>query len=66
MANCNGLMRLMPSEKNQESPLDKYVRFKNDISLWYKEMEENGLTKQEQKTLEPYFLSSYGVLISQE
>ena len=29
-------------------------------------MDNNGLTKQEQKTLEPYFLSSYGVPPSQE
>ena len=36
-------------------PLDKYVRYKNDISLWYKEMDRNGLTKEEQRTIEPYF-----------
>ena len=46
--------------------MDKYVRFKNDISLWYKEMNDFGLTKEEQKTLEPYFKSSYGVPPSQE
>lgn len=66
MADANGLMRLMTQEKGQESPLDKYVRFKNDISLWYAEMDRQGLTKQEQKILEPYFLSSYGVPPSQE
>lgn len=59
-------MRLMPSEKGAEAPIDKYVRFKNNISLWYKEMDEHGLTKQEQKVLEPYFLPSYGVPPSQE
>ena len=59
-------MRLMTQEKGAESPLDKYVRFKNNISLWYKEMDSYGLTKVEQKTLEPYFLSSYGVPPSQE
>lgn len=53
-------------EEGGESPLDKYVRFKNDISLWYKEMDEAGLTKEEQKALEPHFLSSYGVPPSQE
>ena len=66
MADANGLMRLMTAEKGAESPLDKYVRFKNNISLWYKEMDNYGLTKEEQKTLEPYFLSSYGVPPSQE
>lgn len=66
MADANGLMRLMTSEKGAETPMEKYVRFKNDISLWYKEMDQQGLTKEEQKNLEPYFLSSYGVPPSQE
>lgn len=66
MADANGLMRLMTAEKGQESPMEKYIKFKNDISLWYKEMREYGLTQAEQKTLEPYFESSYGVPPSQE
>lgn len=66
LADANGLMRLMPSEKGAEMPLDKYVRFKDNIRLWYKEMDDAGLSKTEQKILEPYFLSSYGVPPSQE
>lgn len=66
MSDANGLMRLMASEKGQESPMEKYIRFKNNINLWYEEMEKYGLTKQEQKTIEPYFLPSYGVPPSQE
>ena len=66
MADANGLMRLMTAEKGQESPMEKYIRFKNDIGLWYKEMRDYGLTQAEQKVLEPYFLSSYGVPPSQE
>ena len=66
LADANGLMRLMTAEKGQESPMDKYIRFKNNINLWYKEMEEYGLTKEEQKILEPYFKSSHGVPPSQE
>lgn len=66
MADANGLMRLMTGEKGGEMPIDKYVRFKNNINLWYKEMDDFGLTKKEQKTLEPYFLTSYGVPPSQE
>lgn len=65
MCDANGLMRLM-GEDGEERPLDKYARFKKDLSLWYKEMNDFGLTKQEQKTLEPYFKSSYGVPPSQE
>ena len=56
----------MAQEKGQESPLDKYTRFKNNISLWYKEMEDYGLTKEEQKLLEPIVKSSYGICESQE
>jgi DNA polymerase-3 subunit alpha len=66
MADANGLMRLMTSEKGQETPMEKYIRFKNDINLWYQEMNEYGLTKEEQETLKPYFLKSHGVPPSQE
>ena len=59
-------MRLMASEPGAEMPLDKYVRYKNNIQLWYDEMDRYGLTKEEQKTIEPYFKSSYGVPPSQE
>ena len=66
MADANGLMRLMTAEKGEETPMEKYVRFKNDIRLWYREMTNAGLTQEEQKILEPYFLKSYGVPPSQE
>ena len=65
MTDANGLMRLM-GEEGAERPMDKYNRFKKDISLWYQEMTDFGLTKEEQHTLEPYFKSSYGVPPSQE
>lgn len=61
-----GLMRLMTAEKGQETPMEKYIRFKNNIDLWYKEMDDAGLTKEEQETLKPYFLTSHGVPPSQE
>ena len=66
LADANGLMRLMTSEKGEETPMDKYVRYKNNINLWYDEMKKYGLTYKEQKVLEPYFLKSYGVPPSQE
>ena len=66
MADANGLMRLMTAKKGQESPMDKYIRYKNNINLWYQEMDNYGLTKQEQEYLKPYFESSYGVPPSQE
>lgn len=66
LAAINAVMRLMPQEKGAESPLEKFARFKQDTSLWYKEMEEAGLTKEEQSLLEPVISNSYGVCQSQE
>jgi len=66
LAHLNSIIRLMAQEKGGEQPLNKYARFKNDISLWYKEMENYGLTEEEQKLLEPYLLGSYGICESQE
>lgn len=66
MADANGLMRLMTAEKGEETPMEKYIRFKNDISLWYREMTLAGLTLDEQEVLKPYFLKSHGVPPSQE
>ena len=66
MADANGLMRLMTAEKGEETPMEKYVRYKDNIDLWYHEMNDYGLTKEEQAIVEPYFKQSYGVPPSQE
>ena len=66
LTDANGLMRLMTAEKGAETPMEKYIRFKNNINLWYKEMDSCGLTSEEKGYLEPYFKSSYGVPPSQE
>ena len=66
LTDANGLMRLMTAEKGAETPMEKYIRFKNNINLWYKEMDSCGLTSEEKSYLEPYFKSSYGVPPSQE
>lgn len=66
LSDSNGLMRLMPLESG-ETPLDKYVRFKNDISQWYAEMRnEYGLSDKEITAVERHFKQSYGVPPSQE
>jgi DNA polymerase-3 subunit alpha len=66
MADANGLMRLMTAEKGEETPMDRYIRYKNNIKLWYQEMDKAGLSKKEQIAIEPYFKTSYGVPPSQE
>ena len=59
MTDANALMRLM-AERGHESPIDKYARFKNDISLWYREMDAYHLIEHQVNLLKPYYLKSYG------
>ena len=66
LAVLNSVIRLMAQEKGAEQPLNKFARFKNDLSLWYDEMDRYGLTKEEQKLLEPVVKLSYGISESQE
>ena len=66
LATLNSVIRLMPQEKGAEQPLNKYTRFKEDISLWYDEMKEHGLTEDEMKILEPIVKQSYGICEAQE
>ncbi len=65
MLNANALMRLM-GEKGEERPLDRYCRLKEDMRQWYWECEDAGLTDDQIKTLEPYYLPNCGVPSSQE
>ena len=66
MANCNSIMRLMASEKGGETPTERYKRMKRDMSQWYEEMNRWGLTKEEQKILEKYYLDTYATPGQQE
>ena len=61
----NALIRLM-AEEGQESPIEKYVRQKNNPSIWTDEMRTYGLTEQEQSVLKKYLGESYGLCYSQE
>ena len=66
LAVLNSIIRLMAQDKDEEQPLVKYARFKNDISLWYQEMLRYGLSRSEQELLEPIVKQSYGISESQE
>ena len=66
LATLNSVIRLMAQEKGQESPLEKYARFKDNIDLWYAEMDSYGLSKSEQELLEPVVKISYGICEAQE
>lgn len=65
LSNTNGIIRLMAKE-GEERPLDKFVRYKNNINLWYEEMKKSGLNEHEQHIMEKYLKKSYGLGISQE
>lgn len=62
---ANSIMRLM-SDEDQELPLDTYVKHKNDIREWYKEMRFAGLKDDEVEVLEKYIKVLSGVADSQE
>jgi DNA polymerase-3 subunit alpha len=64
-ASANSLMRLMPLEDGTVL-VDKYVNFKNNMKLWYSEVKNAKLTKQEVELLEPHYLPVYGVPNTQE
>jgi DNA polymerase-3 subunit alpha len=66
LAVLNSVIRLMAQEKGAEQPLNKFARFKNDISLWYNEMTQYGLSLEEQQLLEPIVKQSYGICEAQE
>ena len=66
LAVLNSVIRLMAQDKGGEQPLNKYARFKDNIALWYNEMQNYGLTEEEMKLLEPFLKSSYGICESQE
>ena len=62
----NSVMRLMPPTPDAETPLERFGKYKQDISLWYKEMDEFGLTEHEQEVVKKYAEKSYGLLPNQE
>ncbi|TWL55376.1 DNA polymerase III subunit alpha [Bacillus licheniformis] len=60
----NSLMRLMSD--GEEQPVDTYVKYKNNLSLWYEEMRKYGLTDAEIKVMEKHLKDIYGVADTQE
>lgn len=65
MMMTNALIRLT-GEKGKERPMDRYIRMKNDIQEWYDECKIRGLTSDEVKVLEPYYLRACGTPTTQE
>ena len=63
LAATNSLIRLTTSG---EQPIDKYIKFKGDINLWYQEMRDNHLSEVEMNILKRILGVDYGILNSQE
>ncbi len=63
--NANNLMRLMV-EDGLEQPLEMYVRYKQDINQWYKDMNIFGLKEHEIEIMKEHLLQDYGVCSTQE
>lgn len=64
LSSTNSLLRLQT--EGNESPLDRYARYKKDIKEWYKDMTEYGLTLEEQEVLKDHLGDCYGLAESQE
>jgi DNA polymerase III subunit alpha len=63
-AAANSLMRLMSD--GEEQPIDTFIKYKNNISLWYEEMKNYGLNEDEIKVMEEHLLKLNGVADTQE
>lgn len=61
---ANGLMRLAVAEGEQ--PMDKYIRYRNNIQEWYNDMTSYGLTQEEQNIYKRLLGKYSGMCISQE
>lgn len=60
---ANGLMRL--AVKDGEQPMDKYVRYRNNINEWYQDMTDYGISKDEQEILKDLLSPYCGLMIAQ-
>ena len=63
IAITNTIIRL---QTEGEQPIDKFVRYKNNIQEWYQDMNKYGLTKHEQSLMERHLLERTGICDTQE
>ena len=63
VAITNTIIRL---QTDGEQPIDKFVRYKNNIQEWYQDMNKYGLTKYEQSLMERHLLERTGISDTQE
>lgn len=67
LASVNSLIRLMKPKGAKESPLQMFVRYKNNIREWYRDMENFGLNANEIEFFEKFIGGEkYGIAETQE
>ena len=62
---ANSLLRLMPDNAD-ETPIDKYVRYKESHNAWVEDTKKYGLNDDERAVLWKYLADAYGLADSQE
>ena len=62
---ANSLLRLMPDNAD-ETPIDRYQRYKQSHQAWLDDVEEFGLNESERDCLWEYLSDAYGLADSQE
>lgn len=65
LVSLNSIMRLM-SDGGEDQPIDIFIKFKENIDLWYQEMIDFGLNEDEIKVFEKHLLPLNGVSDTQE
>lgn len=64
IAAANSLMRLMSESDVQ--PIDSFIKHKDNINTWYKEMSDYGLTNKEIEIMKEHLSHSSGIATTQE
>lgn len=62
---ANSLLRLMPENTN-ETPIEKYIRYKNNHQNWVQDTIDYGFNDDERKILWEYLADAYGLADSQK
>ena len=66
LAVLNSVIRLMAPDKDSEQPLETWAKYRKNIKLWYKEMQDYGLTPNEMDWLIQHSAITDGICESQE
>ena len=66
LAVLNSVIRLMAPDKGAEQPLETWAKYRKNINLWYREMQNYGLTQEEINWLSHHSAITDGICESQE